>query len=116
MPNSTRLACPSPARLTRAIIAALSGSRAGASTTGTLNGLVGAKGRSAATAGGAVAVAGSAGGGEVIVTGAPTDAEAGVGTGGDAGVSSFSDGDVSTGAVPGVVEHATVVNATIATA
>jgi len=61
-------------------------------------------------------VADSAGGGEVIVTGAPTDAEAGVGTGGDAGVSSFSDGDVSTGAVPGVVEHATVVNATIATA
>src|SRR5690242_2996234 len=47
MPNSTRLAWPRPARLIRATIAAVSGSRAAPAATGTLNGLSALNGRSA---------------------------------------------------------------------
>src|SRR6478609_2839128 len=108
MPNSTRLAWPSLARLTRAIMAALSGSTAGAATTGTLNGLVGANGRSAGTAAGTVPVADPAGGETAADPGLSTDAATGVPAGADPAD--------STGAFSGAAEHATAADAAITTA
>src|SRR6478609_7543508 len=124
MPNSTRLAWPSLARLTRAIMAALSGSTAGAATTGTLNGLVGANGRSAGTAAGTVPVADPAGGETAAdpglstdaATADSTDADAGDSTGADAGVPAGADPADSTGAFSGAAEHATAADAAITTA
>src|SRR5690349_25008191 len=97
MPNSTRLAWPSPARLIRATIAALSGSGTGSAATGTLNGLLPAKRRSV---GGCAPLAGS---GEAKV-----DPDAGVA--GDVWTVPVAGPctEVVAGAVSGVAAHAPV--------